>query len=149
MSKLTPIQNPFRGNTPETYPPSRFATSLQADRRQEGTTAQDSSNTLAGMLLAAVVAAVLVVADQVIHTWADGQLLAGWVGLWVITFALLSYLAPSLRQMSTVAAGVAQRWAGRRAARQAEDTMWELAQHDHRLVGELRAAQMRDRGEAE
>jgi hypothetical protein len=148
MPKLIPLQNPFRANTPATYPSSRFANALQADQRSDGANAQDSSSTLAGMLVAAVVAAVLVVADQVIHTWADGQLLVGWVGLWVITFALLSYMAPSLRQMSSMAAGIARRWAGRRAARQAEDAMWALAQQDYRVLGELRAAQMRDLDEA-
>lgn len=148
MSKLTPLQNPFRAHTPESFPSSRFANSSLADRRPEDSSTLDSSSTLAGMLLAAVVAAVLVVADQVIHTWADGQLLVGWVGMWVITFALLSYMAPSLRQMSSMAAGMTRRWASRRAARQAEDDLWALAQQDHRVVGELRAAQMRDPDEA-
>ena len=42
---------------------------------------------LATMLLAAVVAALVVVADRVIDNWADGHLLLAWVMLWVVVFA--------------------------------------------------------------
>ena len=61
------------------------------------------SRTLAGMLLAAVLSALLVVAGQVIDTWTDGHLLAGWVALWTVAFAALALLAPPLRKMSSVA----------------------------------------------
>lgn len=101
------------------------------------------------MLLSAVVAAMLVVADQVINTWADGQLLVGWVALWVVTFTMLSYLAPSLRKLSSSAALAAQRWMIRRAAQRADDRLWSLALQDHRLLGELHAAQMREQGQGD
>jgi len=146
---LTPIQNPFRVNRSESFSVPGAGAALHTDQREEAGTLLDHPSTLAGMLLAAVVAAMLVVADQVINTWADGQLLVGWVALWAVTFALLSYLAPSMRQMSTSAAAIAQRWAIRRAARRADDQLWSLALQDHRLMGELHAAQMRDQGEAE
>lgn len=151
MSKLIPLQNPFRAKTGATYSLPGFVTPPQASQSQ-GTvtpTATDGATPLAGMLLAAVVAAMLVVADQVISTWADGQLLVGWVGLWVVTFALLSYLAPSMRQLAGMGTGIAQRWAGRRAAQRADERLWSLAMQDHRLLGELQAAQMRDQGDDE
>ena len=44
-----------------------------------------------GMLLAAVLAALLVVADQLIETWVDGHLLLMWVALWTVTFTMLAF----------------------------------------------------------
>lgn len=101
------------------------------------------------MLTAAVVAAALVVADQVMSTWADGQLLIGWVGLWLATFAVLFYMAPSLRQMTAVIADTVQHWEERRALQRADERLWSLAIQDHRLLDELRIAQMRGQGRDE
>ena len=39
----------------------------------------DGTRSLSAMLLAAMVAALVVVADQLVETWADGHLLAAWV----------------------------------------------------------------------
>ncbi len=105
--------------------------------------AQDGSRTLAGMLLAAVMAALLVVADQVIDTWTDGHLLAGWVALWTVAFAGLALLAPPLRQISAfIAGGFVTYWIEARA-RQEEARMWEMARHDPRVLEEIRAAMVR------
>jgi hypothetical protein len=102
--------------------------------------ALDGSRTLAGMLLAAAMAALLVVADQLIDTWADGHLLAAWVALWTVTFGALALLAPPLRQLAaSTAGGIVQRVAGMRAARE-EARMWELASHDPRVLEEIQAA---------
>ena len=43
---------------------------------------------LAALLLAGVVAAMVLVADHLVSTWADGHLFLAWVMLWVIVFAL-------------------------------------------------------------
>ncbi len=105
------------------------------------------SKALAGMLLAAVLAALLVVADQLIGIWTDGHLLAGWVALWTVTFAGLALLAPPLRQWT---AGVAAATARRvRAAklRSIEDQMWEYAAHDPRVMAELQTAYVRSRSD--
>jgi hypothetical protein len=105
--------------------------------------ALDGSRTLAGMLLAAAMAALLVVADQVIDTWSDGHLLAGWVALWTVAFAALALLAPPLRQVAAfVAGGFFRNIANMRAA-QAEARMWEMASHDPRVMDEIRAAMTR------
>ena len=102
--------------------------------------ALDGSRTLAGMLLAAVMAALLVVADQVIDTWSDGHLLAGWVALWTVAFAALALLAPPLRQVAAfLAGGFVGRFADMRKQRD-EDRMWEMASHDPRVLEEIRAA---------
>ena len=100
----------------------------------------DGSRTLAGMLLAAAMAALLVVADQVIDTWSDGHLLAAWVALWTVAFAALALLAPPLRHVAAFAsAGVFKQLAEWRARRE-EAHLWELACHDPRVVEEIRVA---------
>ncbi|APW41260.1 hypothetical protein [Rhodoferax saidenbachensis] len=105
----------------------------------------DGSRTLAGMLLAAVLAALLVVADQVIDTWADGHLLVGWVALWTVAFAALAILAPPLRQLASSMAAVVARWSHAARQRRMEETMWEHAKQDPRIMAELQAAMTRER----
>jgi hypothetical protein len=105
--------------------------------------AMDGSRTLAGMLLAASLAALLVVADQVISTWSDGHLLAGWVALWTVAFAVLALMAPPLRQVAAFLAGGFIRHIADMRAAQAEMRMWEIAAHDPRVMEEIRAAMAR------
>ncbi len=112
-----------------------------------GAVARDYSRTLAGMLLAAMVAALLVVADQLIETWADGHLLAVWVALWSVAIAVLAVMAPPLRQWSGAAAARLTRWSLARAERRADQALWHVAQQDYRMVRELRIA--RTHGERE
>lgn len=111
-------------------------------QRPEQPSTRDNSRTLAGMLLAAVVAALLVVADQLIETWADGHLLVVWVALWSVAFAALALLAPPLRQLADAGGVALTRWSQARAQRRADHAIWQIAQHDHRLVQELYAARL-------
>lgn len=103
----------------------------------------DDSRALAGMLLAAVMAALLVAADHVIDNWADGHLLAAWVALWTVTFAALALLTSPLRKLSNVGARWINSYRQARAARLAEEEMWELARHDHRVMADIRMASIR------
>lgn len=106
------------------------------------------SRTLAGMLLAAILAALLVVADQVIDTWADGHLLAVWVALWTVLFAAMALSARSLRQMAeSVAAGWTVQ-SQKRAARRSDAAMLRLADQDHRIMRDLQSAMTRSEYEA-
>jgi hypothetical protein len=107
----------------------------------------EGSRTLAGMLLAAVLSALLVVADQVIDTWADGHLLAGWVALWTVAFAALALLAPPLRKLSAAASTLIMRWVRAAQERRMEAQMWEYAHRDPRIMAELQHAVMRSRNE--
>ena len=107
----------------------------------------DSSQTLAGMLLAAVVAALLVVADQLIETWADGHLLVVWVALWTVAFAALALLAPPLRLLADTATGTLARWSKERAKRRSDEAMWLAAQQDYRVMQDLRMAGLRSERE--
>lgn len=103
----------------------------------------EESKTLAGMLLAAAMAALLVVADQVISTWSDGHLLAGWVALWTVAFAALAFLASPLRRVASAAAQAYLQSRVQARARRDDERMWEFARQDPRVMAELRMAQSR------
>ncbi|QDL56475.1 hypothetical protein [Rhodoferax aquaticus] len=108
----------------------------------------NGSKTLAGMLLAAVLAALLVVANQVIDSWANGHLLAGWVALWVVVFATIALLAPTLRKTSHQLAGFISRSIQAAAQRSMEEKMWEYAKRDPRVMAELQHAWLRSHQDA-
>lgn len=108
----------------------------------------DSSQSLAGMLLAAVVAALLVVADQLIDTWADGHLLVVWVGLWTVAFTALALLAPPLRQLTDSVARLLARWSKARAQNRSDNAIWAVAQQDFRVMRDLQVASIRSEYES-
>ena len=105
--------------------------------------AAEDSRALAGMLLAAAMAALLVVADQVISTWTDGHLLAGWVALWSVAFATLAFMASPLRRIAGFAAQAFAQWRVQARVRRDEEKMWEFARQDPRVMAELRMARSR------
>src|SRR3954470_22474983 len=84
---------------------------LQAVRALAPRRSHSRTPAAASMLLAAMVAALLVVANQLVDTWTDGHLLAAWVIMWTVAFAALALFAAPLRRAS---AGV-QVWLKRRA----------------------------------
>lgn len=104
----------------------------------------EASKTLAGVLLSAVMASLLVVADQVIDNWADGHLLLGWVALWSLVFAGLAFCARPLRRASIAVAGAMVGWFKAVAQGRQDARMWEYARMDPRVMDELRAAAKRD-----
>ena len=53
----------------------------------------DGARGAAALLLAAIVSALLVVANQVIDTWTEGHLLAAWIVMWTVAFAALALFA--------------------------------------------------------
>jgi hypothetical protein len=103
---------------------------------------------MAGMLLAAFIAALLVVADQLIETWADGHLLAVWVALWAVAFAAMALSASPLRQLAEAGAEGLARWSRERAARRADEDMLRFAQQDHRVLRDLQVAALRNEYDA-
>ena len=100
----------------------------------------EASRTLAGLMLAGVMAAMLVVADQVIDNWADGHLLLGWVALWSVVFAGLAFFARPLRKITMALAASLERQMKEAAQMRREEQMWEFANRDPRVMEELRAA---------
>ncbi len=121
--------------------PSRTATVAPAITGvQPAAPRLDSAKGLAAMLLAAMVAALVVLGDQLINTWADEHLLVAWIALWVVVFSAVALLASSSRQLAGRL--LASFSASRERARQirADDELWALAQGDARVMADLRAA---------
>jgi hypothetical protein len=109
----------------------------------------DATRGLAGVLLAAMVATLVVVADQLMETWADGHLLAAWVLMWVIGFAALAVLAPTARNLAgRVMAGL-DGWSQDVARRRADERLWDLARRDPRVMADIQAAASRAQDDAE
>ncbi len=98
----------------------------------------------ASMLLAAIVSALLVVANQVIDTWSEGHLMLGWIVMWTVAFAALALAAGPVR--STVH-GVRQQlrtWAAARHAAEQDDKLWRLALTDARVMADISRAMSSD-----
>jgi len=108
---------------------------------------RDGARGLAALLLAAVVSAMVVLADRLVSTWADGHLLLAWVLLWLIVFAGLALFAGTARRVARQALSGLDSWSARRAEVRAEARLWEIARTDPRVMAELTLA--RDLAERE
>ena len=105
----------------------------------------DGARGVATLLLAAVVSGLILAANQLIDTWADGHLLAAWVALWSLAFAALALAAgPIRRAVLSVkefnGTAVYAAWSARRKARLNDEKMWDYAQHDARLMADIMRA---------
>ena len=109
----------------------------------------DSTKGLAAMLLAAVVAALLVVANQMVDNWSDGHLLAAWVLLWAIGFAALGLCAGTARRLAARLMAGLDAWSQRVARARADARFIEAARRDPRIMAELQAALSRQEEEVE
>lgn len=135
MTRSIPLSLPWVPNKVSKTPVSAF------ERRRSSDT--EASKPLAGMLLAAVLAAFLVVADQLIETWANGHLLLVWVALWTVAFAALALLAPPLRHLANTVARQVACATKARAQRRADEAMWQHAQTDARILQDIQVAMTR------
>lgn len=104
----------------------------------------DGARGLATVLLAAVVSALVVLADQMIGTWADGHLFFGWVALWVVVFAGSALFAGTARRMARATLRSLDSWSRSLAEARAEARLWDLARTDPRLKAELMQARARE-----
>jgi hypothetical protein len=105
----------------------------------------DGARGLATLLLAAVVSGLLLAANQLIDTWADGHLLAAWIALWTVAFAALALMAgPIRRAVLSVkvfdGSAMYAAWSARRKARIQDEKMWDYAQQDARLMADIMRA---------
>lgn len=100
----------------------------------------DGTRGAASLLLAAVVSALLVVANQVIDTWSEGHLLAAWMVLWLVAFAALALLTMPARRMAVTLRASAKAWAENRARAAEDERTWQVALKDPRIMVELNQA---------
>jgi hypothetical protein len=95
------------------------------------------------MLLAAMVSALLVVADQLMNTWADGHLMVAWVALWLVGFAALAVFAGAARKLAVTVVRWLDAWSVRVAKARADERLWAIAKSDPRVMADLTAAMAR------
>jgi len=104
---------------------------------------------LAGALVAGGVAAAIVVADQLVNSLVDGDLLLAWIGMWAVVFALLALFSEAIRAWpSRLQNAIATRLQARREAA-ADDRTWSAAIADPRLMAELDIARTRAEEQAQ
>jgi hypothetical protein len=99
---------------------------------------------LAAALLAGLVAAVLVVAFEVMDTLAEGHLLVIWMGVWLAGFAALALLASPSRQLSGFLRRTVHSRLQRLARERADARMWAVALSDPRVMSDLLVASQRE-----
>ncbi len=100
----------------------------------------DSTKGLAAMLLAAVVAALLVAANQMVDNWSEGNLLAAWVVLWAVGFAALGLCAGTARKLALRLVSALDAWSQRVAQKRADARYLAAAMEDPRIMADLQRA---------
>lgn len=124
----------------------RFANAIE--RAQTALARLRSPAGMASVLVAGGLAAVIVVAEQVVSAWADGHLLAAWIAMWVLVFGLLAAFSDAIRAWPLQ--WQARLQAHRRAAAQRaqDEKTWSAALADPRLMSELDCALLRAQRQA-
>ena len=98
---------------------------------------------LATVLLSAMVAAVIVVAYQVMDSVVEGHLLVGWLAMWAIVFAALAVFAGATRRMAARIKLGLDNWSQTIAEARADQRLWAMARADARVMSDLQAAMSR------
>lgn len=105
---------------------------------------EESAKGLSAMLLAAMVSALVVVADQLIDTWADGHLMVAWVALWLVGFSAIAIFGGAARKLAMAAVGALDAWSQKIAKNRANKRLWLIAKTDPRVMADLTAAMARN-----
>jgi hypothetical protein len=120
------------------YPPaSPQATAGAAPAPRE--VSRVGAGSLSVLLLAALVAALVLLADRFVSAWADEHLFLGWVLLWVVIFAGLALFAGTARSLAARAIRALDGWSQARAQARAEARLWMIARSDPRVMADLTA----------
>jgi hypothetical protein len=125
-------------STPTFVSPSFPTRHAGADRVvRAGRVAKALSVGGSGMLLAAVVSAVLVVANQAIDAWTGGHGLMAWAALWAIAFATLMLLLGPVRRLAAGIRRTAERLDATRRAALAAQQQWQTGLADAAMLAEI------------
>jgi hypothetical protein len=100
----------------------------------------------AALLLAALVSALLAVADQLIDTWTEGHLFAAWVVTWLIGFTAIALLASPARAAAERLRSLGRSWAAARRQAAQDEKLWNTALTDARVMADLSRAMSKDAG---
>lgn len=99
-----------------------------------------SSRALATLLLAAGVAALVVLADQLLDAWSERHEMASWLVLWGIAVLAIALLRGVTRFVARQAMGALDGWSASLAKRRADERLWSMAQTDPRMMADLQSA---------
>lgn len=109
-----------------------FATVGQVGRGLAG------SRGIAALLMAAVLSALLLIADRLVDT--GSGLLAAWMMLWFVAFASLALFSAPLRQLANGLVRRLDTWSADVAQARADQRLWATARTDARVMADLQAA---------
>ena len=98
----------------------------------------------AALLLAAIVSALLVAANEVIDTWSEGHLMVGWIALWTIGFAALALAAGPVRNAVNQSRAKLRQFAAERRAAAQDEALWAVALTDARVMADISRAMAQD-----
>lgn len=115
-----------------------------ADSIKQAASTMTSARGAASLLLAALVSALLVVANQVIDTWSEGHLMLAWIALWTIGFAALALAAGPVRSAVNRVRLSIRRWAAARRAAAQDEALWQVALTDARVMADISRAMSQD-----
>ena len=99
-----------------------------------------STKALATLMLAAGVAALVVLVDQMIDSWAESHVVAAWLALWAVAAVAIGVLRGATRVLAQNLMGGLDAWSAHVARRRADERLWAIAQTDSRLMTELQTA---------
>jgi hypothetical protein len=104
---------------------------------------------LVALLLAGAFSALVVVADRLVNSWADGQIVMAWIGLWVLFSGAVLLFAEASQGWSEQAGRAIDEWVRARKRRLEDERTWGFALADPRFMRELQVARCRAETEAE
>lgn len=99
-----------------------------------------SAKALSTLLLAAGVAALVVMADQMIDDWAETHVLASWLALWAVAVLAIGALRGVSRMLAQKLMAELDGWSADVARRRADQRLWAMAQNDNRMMRDLQTA---------
>lgn len=100
----------------------------------------DSAKGLSTILLAAIVSALVVAADQLVDNWGEGHLLAAWGAVWAVGFVALALFAGTARRAAARIVLALDAWSQRQARARADQRLWATALSDPRIMADLQVA---------
>ncbi len=100
----------------------------------------DGARGAATLLLAAIVAALVVVANEVVETWTEGHLLAAWAVMWSLAFAAIGLFARPLRRATHALSGWFKRLGAAYRQSVEDEKLWQAALSDARVMADISRA---------
>lgn len=103
---------------------------------------------LGTLLLAGAVAAVVVVADQIVSAWAEDHVVGAGLALWALVFLVMALLADASRGLALRMMDGFDAWTRAAQRRASDERMWAAAQADPRVMADIHAAMLREESAA-